>query len=110
MVLWSVTAWLGCLLPLVPLTVGDWARAQQPLPEDAYRHKHSNVATKQAITPGVIELVQQVMAAAAVPGVSLAVVHSGGVVEHGDWGIKSEDGEPMAANVRPANHNTAHLN
>jgi len=45
------------------------------------------------------EVIQDVVHAYQIPGLSLAVVHKDGPSEVGTWGVKSEDGTRMTADV-----------
>jgi len=52
------------------------------------------------LTPDFVQTVQQIVDAAGIPGLTLAVVNRNGPPEFGAWGIKSEDGTNMTTDVR----------
>lgn len=56
-------------------------------------------SAKQVITPELSALVERLMEDANVPGMTLGVVHSGGNVEFGAFGRKTEDDDKMTADV-----------
>lgn len=58
----------------------------------------ANIVAKRAITPEVEKLVGKLLTEADIPGLSLGVVH-GEEVELGAWGVKTEDGANMTADV-----------
>ena len=55
----------------------------------------------RVLTPELKQLVQDVVDNGTVPGLSLAVVHDGDVVEFETWGRKTEDGDEMTVDVSP---------
>lgn len=57
-----------------------------------------NRVGKRAITPEVEKLVERLLNEADIPGLSLGVVH-GDEIELGEWGVKTEDGANMTADV-----------
>ena len=59
----------------------------------------SNHGTKVILTPELTKFIQEVVTNGSLPGLSIGIVHSGGVVEFGTWGKKSEDGEKMTSDV-----------
>lgn len=77
---------VGCTI----LQTSGYAFAQQQVFD-------ANVA-KRAITPEVEKLVGKLLTEADIPGLSLGVVH-GDKVELGAWGVKTEDGANMTADV-----------
>jgi CubicO group peptidase (beta-lactamase class C family) len=52
------------------------------------------------LTPDVVKIVQQIVDTDKIPGMALAIVTRTGHVEHGAWGIKSENGTKMTTDVR----------
>ena len=55
--------------------------------------------TKHALTPGVLNLTEQLMKEGDIPGLSIGVVHSNDIVEVQSWGIRSEDGDVLTTDV-----------
>lgn len=53
---------------------------------------------KKVITPELEDLIVGILNEATVPGLTLGVVHSGGV-EFGSWGKKTEEGTNMTTDV-----------
>ena len=51
------------------------------------------------LTPELKKLVQEVVNNETIPGLSLAVVHSGGSADFATWGHKTEDGDEMTSDV-----------
>jgi hypothetical protein len=52
------------------------------------------------LTPDVIGIVQNIADANKIPGLTVAIVDKSGHVEHGAWGINSENGTKMTTDVR----------
>ena len=52
------------------------------------------------LTPDVIGIVQKIVDANKIPGLTVAIVDKSGHVELGAWGIKSENGTNMTTDVR----------
>jgi hypothetical protein len=59
------------------------------------RRSASNV-----LTPDFMASVQKIVDAEGIPGLTLAIVNKTGPAELGAWGIKSENGTKMTADVR----------
>jgi len=51
------------------------------------------------LTPDVIGIVQNIADANKIPGLTVAIVDKHGNVEHGAWGIKSENGTKMTTDT-----------
>ena len=51
------------------------------------------------LTPDVVQLVQNIVEADGIPGLTLAIVHKTSPAEFGAWGIKSENGTNMTTDV-----------
>ena len=51
------------------------------------------------LTPDVIQLVQNIVEADGIPGLTLGIVHKAKPAEFGAWGIKSENGTKMSTDV-----------
>jgi CubicO group peptidase (beta-lactamase class C family) len=51
------------------------------------------------LTPDVVQLVQEIVEADGIPGLTLAIVHKSKPAEFGAWGIKSENGTNMTTDV-----------
>ena len=56
-------------------------------------------AQATVFTAEFTEVIQDVVHAYQIPGLSLAVVHKNGPPEVGSWGVKSEDGTRMTTDV-----------
>jgi len=56
----------------------------------------------QAITPTVVQFIQNTMKTNHVPGLAISVVHTNSPSEFGAWGNKTEDGEQMTTDVCPS--------
>jgi hypothetical protein len=52
------------------------------------------------LTPDVVGIVQNIIDADQIPGLTVAIVNKTGHVEFGAWGIKSENGTNMTTDVR----------
>ena len=63
---------------------------------------------KRAITPEIKEFAQDLVHNGSVPGMTIGVVHSNGVVEFEAFGIKTEDGDNMTADVRSLYSSISH--
>lgn len=51
------------------------------------------------LTPGVVQLVQEVLDNNTIPGLALAIVYDDQPTEYGTWGYKYEDGTKMTKDV-----------
>jgi hypothetical protein len=51
------------------------------------------------LTPDVVQLVEKIVEADGIPGLTLAIVHKTRPAEFGAWGIKSENGTKMTTDV-----------
>jgi len=60
----------------------------------------SGTPATSILTPDFVEVVQQIVDAEKIPGLTLAVVYKDGSSELDAWGIKSEDGTNMTTDVR----------
>jgi len=58
-----------------------------------------NGTSGSVLTPDVVQLVQKIVEADGIPGLTLAIVHKTGPAEFGAWGIKSENGAKMTTDV-----------
>jgi hypothetical protein len=52
------------------------------------------------LTPDFVETVQEIVDAAGIQGLTLAVINKTGPAELGAWGIRSENGTNMTTDVR----------
>lgn len=77
------------------LVAASRALAQSQLPS------HADASFKEALTPEVQQLVEKLMNASGIPGMSLGIVHPDGHTEFGTWGIKSEVGDKVTKEVSP---------
>jgi hypothetical protein len=55
---------------------------------------------RTAITPELRSLIKDLQSNSTIPGISIAVVHSGGKVEVEGFGKSTEDGDKVSTNVR----------
>lgn len=60
---------------------------------------NADASLKKALTLEVEQLVERLMNAAGIPGLSLGIVRPDGHTEFGTWGIKSEAGEKVTKEV-----------
>jgi hypothetical protein len=51
------------------------------------------------LTPDFVEIVQEIVDADKIQGLTMAIVYKAGPAELGAWGIKSEDGTKMTTDV-----------
>jgi hypothetical protein len=58
-----------------------------------------NGTSGSILTPDVVQLVQNIVDADGIPGLTLAIVHKTRPAEFGAWGIKSENGTKMTTDV-----------
>ena len=63
------------------------------------RQSAPNGTSGHVLTPDFVQLVQNIVDANGVPGLTLAIVHKTGPAEFGGWGIKSENGTKMTTDV-----------
>ena len=64
------------------------------------RRSTPNEDSPTVLTPEFVEIVQEIVEAGDVPGLTLAFVSLTGPPELGAWGIKSENGTNMTTDVR----------
>ena len=64
-----------------------------------YQAPAPSQAQATVFTAEFTQVIQDIVHAYQIPGVSLAVVHKDGPPEVGTWGVKSEDGSSMTADV-----------
>jgi hypothetical protein len=67
---------------------------------DAIASIMQRTAGAPVLTPDVIGIVQNIADANKIPGLTVAIVDKSGHVEHGAWGISSENGTKMTTDVR----------
>jgi hypothetical protein len=86
---------LGFLLPIFPAlystvdaTVSIKGRQSAP-----------NGTSGSILIPDVVQLVQNIVEADGIPGLTLAIVHRTSPAEFGAWGIRSENGANMTTDV-----------
>jgi hypothetical protein len=63
------------------------------------RQSVNNGTSGPILTPDVVQLVQHIVEADGVPGLTLAIVHKTRPAEFGAWGIKSENGTNMTTDA-----------
>lgn len=64
-----------------------------------YQASAPSQAQATVFTAEFTEVIQDIVHAYQIPGLSLAIVHKDGPPEVGTWGVKSEDGTSMTADV-----------
>jgi hypothetical protein len=67
---------------------------------DKGRRLAPNGASATILTPDLVEIVQEMVNANEIQGLTMAVVHKTGPAELGAWGIKFENGTKMTTDVR----------
>jgi len=85
------------LWSLLPIIVA-LHNAANATPASAQRFPRSGTSIT-ILTPDFVDAVQQIVDAEKIPGLTLAVVYTGGSSELGAWGIKSELGTKMTTDV-----------
>jgi hypothetical protein len=63
------------------------------------RQSAVNGTSSPILTPDLVQLVQKIVEADEIPGLTLAIVPKTGPAEFGAWGIKSENGTNMTTDV-----------
>ncbi|KAI0075191.1 beta-lactamase/transpeptidase-like protein [Panus rudis PR-1116 ss-1] len=79
---------LYLLALLATLVVGQ----QSPLPLAASEHRHAISDYTLQAKPDLSDYVTEILSKGSIPGLALGVVYPNGTVEHGAWGVKTEDG------------------
>lgn len=72
----------------------------QEVSQLAFSIQSNRTTGNSIITPELSEYIETLRSEWNIPGITLGVVHSGGKVELGAWGRKSEDGDEMTTDVR----------
>jgi len=73
--------------------------ASAPGNQHVFQAPEPSQAQATVFTAEFMEVIQDVVHAYQIPGLSLAIVHKDGPPEVGTWGVKSEDGTSMTADV-----------
>lgn len=55
----------------------------------------------RVLSPDILGSIQSIVDAHEVPGLSVALVRTGGSIEYGNWGIRNEAGDAVTSDVRP---------
>ena len=85
----------GFLLSIIPVLCST-VDATVPIKG---RQSAPNGISGSVLTPDVVQLVQNIVEADGIPGLTLAIVHKTKPAEFGAWGIKSENGTNMTTDV-----------
>jgi hypothetical protein len=64
------------------------------------RRSTLNGTSATILTPDFVETVQEIIDAAGIQGLTLAIVNKTGPAELGAWGFRSENGTKMTTDVR----------